>query len=167
MRRSPPPKRACSRSSRKCSILSCVVLAWMPRSVSLAIAGDLAQDLLGNRIGILLARGDLDKTLVPVGAGRELLQPTLDAIFDDGAYLAAGTVGAPLPPGAALFEMGTVFGDAIDQFNDAAAVFGHSLLDGRRPIVRLTKLEHGAQVSDQPVGAGQVSLVHDQDVGDF
>src|SRR5260370_22098093 len=35
------------------SILSCVVLAWMPRSVSLAIAGDLAQDLLGNRIGIL------------------------------------------------------------------------------------------------------------------
>src|SRR6266851_5526207 len=142
MRFSPPPKRASSRTSRKCSILSRVVLAWMPRSVSLAIAGDLAQDLLRNRIGILLAGGDFGKTLVPVRAGRKLLQPTFDAVFDDRADLPTSTVGAPLVPRAAAFEMSAVLDDPVDQLSDPGAICGDGLLDGRRPIVFLTKLQH-------------------------
>src|SRR5437764_5340929 len=115
MRRGPPPSRACSRSSRRCSILSLVVLAWTPGSVSLAIASDFAQDLLRHRIGILVACGDRRESLVPVLAYGQPLEAALDAVLDDRTHLAAGAVGSPLTPAAAALEVRVMFLHAVEE----------------------------------------------------
>src|SRR5206468_3480499 len=115
MRRGPPPSRACSRSLRRCSILSLVVLAWMPGSVSLAIASDLAQDLLSHRIGILVACGDRRESLVPPLAYGQPLEAALDTVLDDRPHLAAGAVGSPLTPAAAALEVRAMFLDAVEE----------------------------------------------------
>src|SRR5205807_2925508 len=156
MRRGPPPSRACSRNSRRCSILLWVVLAWVPDSVSLAIASDLAQDLLRHRIGILVARGDRRESLIPLRADGQPLEAPLDAILDDRPHLATGAVRSSLTPSTTAVEVRAMFLDSVDEIWDPGADGGHGLKDGYDPISLGAKLLHGPQLGHQAIGAGDV-----------
>src|SRR5260370_97184 len=98
MRRSPPPARACSRSSRRCSIFSCVVLAWMPSCVSLARRRYFLQARLGNRSGVGRAGGGGGNARVPGGARGQLVDAPLHAVLDNRAHLTLRALSAPLVP---------------------------------------------------------------------
>ena len=136
--------------AQRAQMLDLLVLACMPGSVSLAIVGHLAQDLLGHGIRILLAGSDQREARFPVCAARQLLEPPLDAIFDDRANLAAGTVGAAQVPGVTVFEIRAVLGDALDEIPNARAFGCHGLLDWRRPPLARGRV--GASSADRRPG---------------
>src|SRR5205823_3581169 len=140
IRRSPPPSRACSRRSRRCSIFSPVVLAWMPRSVSSAMPHHLVQNVLCYRIGILLASSNRLETRLPFRTRGEHLETALNAVLDNRADLTAGAVGASHVPTAGALQECAMLVEPLHQLRHATTFGCHRLNNWRCPITHAAEL---------------------------